>query len=158
MSFHVQGKVVTPCKTALAHFAFERLCTRVLPIMPGQLVRPEGKAGSKTISVSRWQLIPTWQIDCYTLATGRCTAFPLRKDLQSEIFAHHQSPWLSPWCTRNAPTDILVLPIKFSQIARKGSEPLVKNTHVTLSHQSQSRCIFHHSIRLFSAPPSFLLW
>ena len=157
MSFHVQGKVVTPCKTALAHFAFERLCTRVLPIMPGQLVRPEGKARSKrSVSVSRWQLIPTWQIDCYTLATGRCTAFPLGKGSQSEILSHHQSAWLSPWCTRSAPREILVLSIKFSQIARKGSEPLVKNTHVTLSHQS--RCIFHHSLRLFSAPPSFLLW
>ena len=40
MSFHVQRKVVTARETPLANFAFERLCTRVLPIMARQLVRP----------------------------------------------------------------------------------------------------------------------
>ena len=43
MSFHVQRKVVTARETPLANFAFERLCTRVLPIMARQLVRPGGE-------------------------------------------------------------------------------------------------------------------
>ena len=30
--------------------------------------------------------------------------------------------------------------------------------HVTLRHQSQSQCIFHHSLHLFSASLPFLLW
>jgi len=64
MSFHVQGKVVTPCKTALAHFAFERLCTRVLPIMPGQLVRP-GK-----LIVTLWPLAGVRLFPCVNSLVG----------------------------------------------------------------------------------------
>ena len=55
MSFHVQRKVVTARETPLANFAFERLCTRVLPIMARQLVRPGGEhEQSITLLLKTW--------------------------------------------------------------------------------------------------------
>ena len=41
VSLHVEGKMVGACKRALAHLALEGLGTGVLPVVAGQLVRPE---------------------------------------------------------------------------------------------------------------------
>jgi hypothetical protein len=40
MSLHVEGEMVGPGKGPFAHLALERLGTRVLPVVSGQLVRP----------------------------------------------------------------------------------------------------------------------
>ena len=85
MSFHVQRKVVTARETPLANFAFERLCTRVLPIMARQLVRPGGEheqqilcCWTRVLRLTKIICFQTWQIGCYTRAIDTYTAFLLR--------------------------------------------------------------------------------
>lgn len=40
VSLHVEGQVVGPGEGPLADLAFEWLCSRVFPVVSGQLVRP----------------------------------------------------------------------------------------------------------------------